>query len=346
MKKNVSLILSISFLLLIGLKSAWSQNGKISGYFIGDYYYVAQSHDEALKNRNGFQYRRIYFQYDKDLADEFAIRLRLEMNSSSFPEEKVKLEPFVKHGYLKWTKRDWRTNAYFGLSGTPTWEVIEKVWGYRSVAKTLLDMQKMGGSTDFGIAIQGAIDPGKKLNYHFMLGNGAGTSAEIDEDKKLYLSLTAKPADGITVEIYGDYENREESKDIYTVQGFAAYQQDKFRVGAQFVRQTRQQGPKKEDKNLEGFSLFGAAEVVEKRAWALARVDHLFDPSPGGAKIAYTPLDGKANPTMILVGLDWTPVKDMHIIPNLFLAFYETPEGKSKAPDTDIMPRLTLYYKF
>lgn len=346
MKKSVSVILSISLLLLIGLKSAFSQDGKISGSFFGDYYYVAQSHDEALKGRNGFQYRRIYFNYEKDLTDEFAIRFLLEMNNESFPKEKVKLTPFVKSAHLKWTKKAWRTNTYFGLSSTPTLGVVENVWGYRSVEKTLLDVHKIGDSTDFGLAVQGAIDEGGKVNYHFMVGNGAGINAETDKDKKLYLSFAVKPVKGVTVEIYGDYENREESKDIYTMQGFAAYQQDNFRVGAQFVRQTRQKGPKKENENLEGVSVFGAAELVEKKAWALARVDHLFDPSPGGEKIAYTPFDDTANPTMILVGLDWTPVKDVHIIPNLFLVIYETPEGKSEAPDPDIMPRLTLYYKF
>ena len=234
MKKSVSITFSISLLVLIGSLPAWTQNGKISGYFFGDYYYVAKSHDDALKDRNGFQFRRIYFNYDKGLTNELAMRFRLEMNSKSFPEEKVKLTPVVKHGYLKWTKKDWRTNTYFGLSSTPTWNVIEKVWGYRSVGKTMLDMQKMGGSTDFGLSVQGSIDPDKKLNYHFMVGNGTGTSAETDKDKKLYLSLTAKPVDGITVEVNGDYENREESKDVYTVQGFVAYQQEKFRIGAQF----------------------------------------------------------------------------------------------------------------
>ncbi len=80
---------------------ARAEEGKVSGYFIGDYYYVADSHDEALKNENGFQFRRIYMQYDTALDDAFSVRLRFEMNSASFPEEKKKLEPFVKHGYLE-----------------------------------------------------------------------------------------------------------------------------------------------------------------------------------------------------------------------------------------------------
>ena len=324
---------------------SYADDGKISGYFFGDYYYVAQSHNADLENRNGFQFRRIYFQYDKGLSDELSMRLRFEMNSPSFPDEKKKLEPFVKHGYLKWTKKDWRTKTYFGLSGTPTWATIEKFWGYRSVAKTLLDLQKIGGSTDFAVAVQGSFDADKKLSYHVMIGNGTGTSGEIDQDKKAYFALTARPVKGVIAEIYGDFETSEADEERYTVQGFLAYQHEKFRIGAHVANQTRKQGEGVDNLNILAGSVFGAAQIVEKKVWALARFDRMFDPNPSGEKIAYTPYDKTAKSNMVIVGIDWTPIKDVHIIPNLFLVFYDKPEI-GEAPDTDIMPRLTLYYKY
>ena len=345
MKTHFGRGLSIFFMLLLVCSVSYAGEGKVGGYFFGDYYYVVQSHNEVLEDRNGFQYRRIYFQYDRGLSDEFSIRLRLEMNSPSFPNDKIKLEPFVKHGYLKWTKKDWRTNTYFGLSSTPTWSVIEKVWGYRSVAKTLLDLQKLGSSTDFAGAVQGSFDSAKKLSYHVMVGNGNSTSGETDDNKKVYASLTARPVKGLIAEAYADFESRDDDKNRYVLQGFLACEHEKFRIGAQVANQTRQQGEGVDDVNLLAGSIFGAAQVVEKKVWALVRFDRMFDPNPDGEKIAYTPYDATVESNTLIVGIDWTPIKDVHIIPNLFLVFYDEPETGDK-PDTDIMPRVTLYYKY
>jgi hypothetical protein len=354
MKNNVWRGLGILFFMLL-ISDSIADEGKINGYFFGDYYYVAKYHDEAFEKLNGFQYRRVYLTYDKGLSDAFAVRFRLEMNSPSFPpkDKNERLAPYIKHGYLKWTQAKWRTNAFFGQSGTPTWETVETIWGYRAVEKTPLDLYKMGDSTDFGIAVQGSVDAAKKLNYNVMVGNGSNVSGETDKDKRAYLALTAKPIKGLTVEAYGDFEKREEktkdnkieNKDRYTVQGFAAYQQDTFRVGAQFANQTRKQGEGKEDLNLAVFSAFGAAQVIKDKVWVLARFDKMLDANPEGDKIAYTPYDKTAASNTVIVGIDWRPLKDVQVIPNLFLTFYDKPE-KGDKPGADIMPRLTLYYKF
>ena len=340
---------SFSLLVLILLVScyavSWASDGKISGYVFGDYYYVLKSHKIELEDRNGFQHRRIYLQYDRGLSDEFTVRLRLEMNGASFPDDKIKIEPFVKHGYLKWTKKDWRTNTYFGLSSTPTWNVIEKVWGYRSVAKNLLDLQKLGSSTDFAAAVQGSFDSAKKLSYHVMVGNGNSTSAETDDDKKLYASLTARPVEGVIVEAYADFESRDEDKNRYVLQGLVAYQGDKFRIGAQIANQTRQQGEGPDDLDIMAGSVFGAAQIIEKKVWAFARFDRMFDPNPDAAGISYIPFDETAESNTIIAGLDWTPIKDVHIMPNLVAVFYDEPDTGDK-PDETIMPRLTVYFKY
>ncbi|MYE91137.1 hypothetical protein F4X33_19305, partial [Candidatus Poribacteria bacterium] len=56
-------------LLLSSPAVLWGDAGKISGYFFGDYYYVLKSHNTELEERNGFQFRRVYFDYDKNLSD-------------------------------------------------------------------------------------------------------------------------------------------------------------------------------------------------------------------------------------------------------------------------------------
>ncbi len=337
-------ILLVICLLLSNPSVLWGNEGRISGYFFTDYYHVLKAYDAELKNRNGFQYRRIYFNYDKDLSEDFSVRFRLEMNGQSFPtarQTSSKIEPFLKNGYLRWKRPKWRTNIYLGLSNNPTWNNVDKVWGYRSIAKTLVALHKMGNGSDFGVALQGDVDKSKKISYHLIFANGMSTKAEIDKNKKVAFSLAAKPVRGIIVEGYADLENAVDRGRWYTLQGLLGYQREQFRIGVQLVNQTRQ----KSDLNILGGSVFGAAQLIEKKVWAFARFDRLFDPNPSGKAISYIPFDDIAAPNMILVGLDWTPIEAFHIMPNLVFVFYDEPDNGTK-PDATIMPRLTAFFTF
>ena len=334
-------ILPLMCLLLSSASVLWGDAGKISGYFFGDYYYVLQSHDAELENRNGFQYRRVYFDYDKELSDAFSTRFRFEMNGAAFPTDRKKIEPFLKNGYLRWKKSDWRTNIYLGLTSNPTWKNVERVWGYRSVAKTVIDLHKMGNGSDFGIALQGDVDKLKKVSYHLIVANGMSTSAEIDSNKKIAFSLAAKPVKGVIVEGYADLENAVDRGKWYTLQGFLGYQREQFRLGVQLANQTRQ----KNDLNILVGSVFGVTQLIEKKVWAFARFDRLFDPNPFAKKVAYIPFDDRAAPNMILAGLDWAPIEAFHVMPNLVFVFYNEPDNGTK-PDTTIMPRLTVFFRF
>ena len=334
-------------LLLSSSSVLWAAEGRISGYFFGDYYYVLKSHDAGLENRNGFQYRRVYFTYDKDLSDTFSMRFRFEMSGKSFPADRgdsTKIEPFLKHGYLQWKRPQWRTNIYLGISSNPTWQNVERIWGYRSVARTVIDMHKMGNGSDFGVALKGNIDKSKKVSYHLIFANGMSTSAEIDSNKKIALSLAAKPVKGFIIEGYADLENAADRGRWYTLQGLLGYQGEQFRLGLQFANQTRQPEDA-EDSNILVSSVFGSTQLVEKKVWAFARLDRLFDPTPSPTKVVYIPFDGTAAPNMILVGLDWTPIEAFHIMPNLVFVFYDEPDNGAK-PDATIMPRLTAFFRF
>ena len=336
-------ILLLICLLLSSPAVLWGDAGKISGYFFGDYYYVLKSHDAELENRNGFQYRRVYLNYDRNLSDAFSTRFRFEMNGAAFPTERQKINPYLKNGYLRWKKPEWRTNIYLGLTSNPTWKNVESVWGYRSVAETALHLHKMGNGSDFGIALQGDVDKSKRISYHLIVANGTSTSAEIDSNKKIAFSLAAKPITGVIIEGYADFENAVDRGRWYTLQGFLGYQREQFRLGVQFANQTREREDK-DDLNILVSSVFGAAQLVEKKLWAFARFDRLFDPSPAANK-GYIRFDGTAAPNMILVGLDWKPMEAFHIMPNLAFVFYDEPDKGTK-PDATIMPRLTAFYKF
>ena len=335
-------MISLFCMLMIFSNVKAQDSGKISGYMFGDYYYVAKNHSKKIEGDNGFWFRRIYITYDRKLSKEFKIRFRMELNSPGDFKTKDKLKPAAKDAYLKWTRNN--HSIIFGISPTPTWDVIEKIWGYRSVVKTPLDLQKFGSSRDFGIVFKGALDSGKKLSYHLMIANGNSNSSEVGGGKKVLFSLTARPGGGVVLEAYADADDRKGGKRRYTLQGFAGVEGKKSRIGLQFARQARRNGPSADDTILQILSVFGTAQLSHK-TWLFARLDRTFDPNPDGAKISYIPFAPNAESTFIVTGLDFRPIKDVHIMPNVELVLYGGTDS-GVTPDSDIIPRLTWYYKF
>ncbi|GBD93220.1 hypothetical protein BMS3Abin05_00803 [bacterium BMS3Abin05] len=322
-----------------GVFSAYGQPGKISGYMFGDYYYMAASHKSNLKGQNGFRLRRIYFTYDKELGSRFDTRLRLEMNSAGHFTGKSKLVPSVKDAYLRWKKNG--QQIILGISSTPTWDVIEKVWGYRSVEKTALDLQKIGSSRGFGLAVKGNLLADGTVKYHLMLANGTGTQPEANKEKKILGSIGFYPNRSIIIELYGDFERQPGSHDVYTLQAFAAYKTNRGRIGVQFAHQTRRAAgsPK-----LEVASIFGAVRLSGKVNF-FARIDKMFEPNPNGAAIAYIPFDPGARSLFAVTGLDFIPAGNIHFMPNVELVSYEA-NASGQKPGRDLIPRVTFYYKF
>lgn len=327
-------------LLIVSATMTWADKGKVSGYFFGDFYHMLFSHNKDLEGRNGFQYRRIYFQYDRkikendDSPNNLAVRLRLEMNGDSLPEKGDKIKPYVKNGYLRWKNSDWNTDVLVGLSGTPALANTEKLWGYRVLSKTPEDLHKFVSSTDFGIAIKGSLAD-KLINYHVMLANGSGTKAEADSDKKAYFALALKPVDGLLIECYADAETGDELDLLW--HGLIGYQNDLFKGGVLFSMEAGENERKMA-------SVFGSAKLLDNLK-VVGRFDKNLDPNPKGGGISYTPYSKEASVNNVVFGLDWSPAKDVYILPNVFASFYDEPE-KGKKPDLDLQPRLTLYYKF
>ncbi len=337
--KKILAKMAVSMVAIWGTLSA---QGKISGYMFGDYYYAVQTHHHdslEYKGQNGFWFRRIYFTYDHEISENFSARLRMEYSSGDFTKSSSTIVPFVKDAYLKWKIKS--HNLILGISPTPTWEKIEEIWGYRSVEKTPLDLQKFGSSRDFGIALKGSIDEKKILNYHIMFGNGEGDKSENNRQKKVMssFSLNLKP---FYLELYGDWKEGESHKDIYTLQGFFSFKNERFRTGIQYALQVRQEEPDTAF-NYDIASLFLVYNPNEKISFLL-RYDKTFDPNPKGEDISYIPMSSEAPSNLIIAGLDLKLHKNVSLIPNAEYVFYDEENGIK--PDPDLYLRLTFFYKF
>ncbi len=337
MKKFFLMVIVILFLIILLVKA---ENGKFSGYMFGDYFYILSNHNEGFEKNNGFWLRRLYFTYDQKLSDAFSFRLRLEMATpDGLIKDADKATPFLKDAYLKW--KTGRQQVLIGISSTPTWGVIEKTWGYRSVEKTPLDLQKFGSSRDFGLALKGKLDKSGKLKYHLMLGNGNSNKTENDMGKKVMLALGFYPTKSLIFEIYGDWNDKPASTDWTTLQAFAGYKTENIRFGLQYAHQTRKG---ETDIKLRLASFFGVLKLTKKVSF-FGRIDRMFDPNPGGEGISYIPFSADAKSTFIVSGVDFKVHEKINFIPNVELVFYDDPVEGDK-PATDVIFRITFWWRF
>jgi len=324
--------------LLCCFSSLAAQEGKISGYIFGDYYYEF-SHPNAATdalNRNGFQFRRAYFTYDRNLSERFSVRFRLEMNSPDlFGSQDFgassQLTPYIKHAYLRWNNFIPQSNLSFGVVGTPTWNISEEVWGYRSVEKTIMDVRKVTSSADFGLALDGKFTKSGVLNYNVLVANGTGTRSETDKNKRIFVNTPVKIQNAYFVVPYVDYEGGNGGRSKNTLALFAGLQKPDFHGGVEIYQRTSNKAlANNQDKTENGFSIFGAVKVAEK-VKLLGRYD-IYDPN--------TDLDDDGN-TFIIAGLDFAPEKNVNIIPNVKIESYQA-AGK----DANTIGEVTFFFKF
>ncbi len=311
--------------------------GRISGLAFGDFYYIISHHNAELKNQNGFWIRRIYFTYDQDLDDAFALRLRLEMNSpGNFSAGNA--VPFVKDAYLKW-KLNAQHELYLGISSSALFNLVESVWGYRSVEKAPADLQKLGSSREFGVALKGKLTRDGVVRYHAVFGNGEGTKSEGYRGKKVGLALQLFPTDAIVLETYADYARAKAGETRTTWHGFGAYRTEAFRLGLEYEAQhvKVEEGANRDLRYVSGFAVVRAGEKVN----LFGRVDRLLDPNPQGASIAYIPFASTSKATLWIAGLDLAMSVRVHLIPNIEVVTYDADEL-----DPDVYLRWTFYVTF
>lgn len=307
----------------------------IGGLAFGDLYHVVSHHTEEGEGATGAVLRRAYLTFDGDFSDALFGRLRFEANQSGEFETYTFTIDF-KDFYLGWNVG--RQRLLFGLSPTPNFDLLESIWGLRYLARTPLDLQGVP-SRDTGIAAKGPLNGAGTLSYRAMLGAGTEFGNESGDGRKLMGALTWQPSPKWTLEAYADYERLPGSTDRRTLQGFVAYQTEKFRWSVLYSNQDRQNDPP-----LEVASAF-LVYRLGGRTSVVGRVDRLFKPSPEGDNLPYIPFDPTAPATFFLGGVEFRVSDHVRVTPNTYVTSYDR-NDEGVRPRTDFALRLTLYLDF
>jgi hypothetical protein len=354
-------------------KAEFKPSGKVYGYAFGDYYYKAHA-DSALRGNsqysgqtettNAFEFRRVYLGFEYNITEKFTSDVLLSYEGNTLSDNATRTV-FLKAANVRWKNALKRTDVIFGLQATPAFPMIsEKIWGYRSIEKTVLDMRKGAGSADLGIGINSKLDEKGNYGFNLLVANGSGTKIETDIFKKFYGEFYAKFLDQhLVFDVYGDYERTglaphfHRFRSTYKVGAF--YTTDGFTVGAE-AYETIQHNyviwmdslnatPDTSDSKVMGVSAFVRGTVIKGKLSFFARYDIYTPDLNYNTNEIYTAGEAPVSENFITAGFDYTPVSNVHIMPNVWYNGYHSHAknvtGKIKS-DFDLVPRLTFWYVF
>lgn len=359
-------------------KAGSPNSGQLWGYLFGDYYFKGDAdtlkrgpgtqYSGVPKNMNAFQVRRLYLGYNYNITKKFAAEVLLEAAPGEGLTD-TKLAFYVKLANLR-IKNLWKgTDLVLGQVSTPGFAMSsEPIWGYRSIEKTIIDIRGTP-SYDLGAALQGKFDP-KTANfgYDLMMGNGTGAKPEGDKYKWLYADIWGKFFDKkLYANLYVDYNRMGQIGGLLhsrnMVKGFIAYTVPKVTIGVEgYINNLKNDNQATEistgnvdvlSVNAKGISVFVRGIVVKDKLNFFARYDAMnpdnkIDNSKYNKYVGNTGgfNDPSTKEQFITAGLDFTPIKNVHLMPNVWYNKLTNQGFTPKYDGNDLVWRFTFYYVY
>ena len=333
------------------------------------------------RSRNAFQFRRIYLGYDYNITKKFSAELLLAAEDN-FPagnppssfiasgDELLnnKLSFYIKLMNLR-VKSIWKgTDLVVGQVSTPSFSLLaEKIWNYRSVERTITDIRRTS-SYDLGVALQGVFDPPtKNFGYNLMVGNGSSAKPESDNFKWFYGDVYAFFLNKkLVIDLYADYERLNWTPTWHhsrqMLKGYIAYTTPALTVGVEgFINNLKNDnfamqiaGPIDTlSVKAKGISVYIHGTIVPSRLRFFARYDN-YNPDNKIDNSKYSNYKGNTSgyndpstkEEFITAGLDFTPVKNIHFMPNVWYNRYSNQGAKTAINSNDLLYRATFYFVF
>jgi hypothetical protein len=336
-------------------------SNRFSGLMFGDYYWYYDRHQDGIsstdptpvKGQHGLWFRRLYFTYDFAYNERLSTRFRLEANSNG-EFEGGDIVPYVKDAYVKWAYKG-EQQLTLGIHSTLTFEWLDDFWGLRHIEKTPADLYRLDSSRDFGFTFHGSA-PAKGLTYAVQFGNESGNASETREGKILRFETRYQRNPAIALEGFYSFGTGPSDQHRQTGQGFAGFQHNTLRLGAQYLWQERDSGEDTlPDQTIAIWSGFVVWDVVPKTMDLFARVDWVRG-DLGGAEsglpeaedIDYWLLSSQSPFITWIVGGEWYLHPSVRLSPNLEIVRYTDEPNPVQFPGRrqDAILRFTFYWAF
>lgn len=339
--------------------------------------------------RNAFQFRRVYLGYEYDIDKTFSVELLLASEPSANTNVSGttsisgsdnladnKMAFYIKLINLRW-KGLWKgTDLVVGQTLTPAFPMLtEKIWGYRAIEKTISDFHRTN-AFDIGASLQGTFDPAtKNFGYDLMVGDNtqagllSAANANTGFFKAFYGDVYARFLNQTLIfDLYADYMQTasgtatmgQQSHSMF--KGFAAYTTPKITFGIEAYTQQIANGVNNvtlghsENARVNAFSVYTHGAITKDKVGFFARYDGYNPDADFTAANVYTTNTNFAayspytKEHFVTAGLDFTPTKNVHFMPNLWLIQYldqRDPSVTGYIPDSHVLVyRATFYFTF
>lgn len=314
-----------------------------------EFYYNAQRDTISnLPNRvyggeeglNGFQFKRIYFTYDYSISKKFSTRFRLEgAHSKTFQNSAVSV--FIKDAYISWNNIFKGSDLVVGIQPTLAFTATDKIWK-RYIERTIMDLNGVVDSRDFGISLNGNFDEKGKASYGVMLGNNSGIDlGENDKFKRIYFHFAYNPVKSIYMTLFTDFRGQANGHNEYTEALMLAYKKDNevcFGVETFWDRRKNfVDGANVIDNNDRyGISVF-SWKSFNNFFSVFGRFDYF--------KNNLISANGSDYRNLYLFGFEFKPDENVYISPNAAIETYQ-PFSNGVTIKPSITPRLSFFYMF
>jgi hypothetical protein len=302
-----------------------------------DYYNMIQSPNAAEKGTNAFELQRVDIGFEHFFSKSVNAFAQVEVNDNT-AQAGTASSLFMKQAYVEVRNILPQMRVVMGLSPTPAVVTSERIWGYRSLEMLPLEKYGMAPSVDNGIAMKGKIDPDGMVAYHVMVANGTGTLTEGDKIKRLYASMGLTPMKGFTIEGYVDFTNAGNDRYRASFKGLIGLEDVDYAFGLEGIyginHHTLTQWY---NESPYAISLYGWGQMAEKIR-IVYRGDY-YDDDQNNVKTGMRTIEG-------MLGIDYLPVPEVHIIPNVVYSTYTVKNAGAVKPDDGITVRLTAAFSF
>jgi len=355
----VSLLLGhFFFLVFLASRPAFSQQTFGTTIYFDYVYFLS---DEGPKTtvsapgyrNNFFQFRRAYFTYENRIGDRLRFRFRYDADNTAnvtsvdfnkrTTSKDEKLRPYMKHLYVEVSDFLIKNSRLrVGMADTLTFKPAEDKWGYRSVAKTIVDGYKDvtgedidATSADIGLWYGGSFN--KYARWAFMVTNGSHyTKVENDKYKKLMGQLHLIPVAGLSLVGYIDYEKQTDTASAYTYKLDIYFEMIRqLTIGSEYfvyANDLKKDAVTGRKYDVSGFSLYGQYQIQRDVLALFARYD-FYEPNNRRA-------DDRVN--LVIAGVDWAPLgPSMRLQPNIWFYSYEDKNKKD-----DLILQFTFFLSF
>lgn len=219
----------------------------------------------------GFELDRGYLGYQYDLGKGVQIKAVMDVGRSNDVDDYHYIA-YIKNAQISWKTGNWTLAG--GMISTTQFNLQDKFWGHRYIAKSFQDEYKFGSSADLGLSV--AYKIADWISADMMLVNGEGYKKVQKVDGMLLgMGATIQPVKGLTLRVYyGVNEASDETKaNKYNLATFIGYKGKNFSIGAEYNHNQNTNNIKNND--LSGISIYGAINL-NKNVEFYAKFDDLY----------------------------------------------------------------------